>query len=151
MSRRMIRGKYNDGVTIGMRISLTPCDALTDDSSIPGQFAFDSTWTDIIHPVLKSTVSFSGANNDGNQTIPHSLGYTPFVEVRLFNGNTVWDDTFNVAPAWLGSNYSGVPAFIDSSNITIQSQQNGPLASGNIPTAAYAALYIVYPVALDSP
>jgi hypothetical protein len=153
MSRRMIRGPFIDGVTVGLRCSLEPYDALTDDSSIPGQFSFDSTWADFVKPVLKGTVSLPGGSHSPgatDQVIPHGLGYTPFYEARLYVGAVIYDDYFNVAPSWFGSNLSGVPSSITNTALRIREQQSGPLSAGVTPTVAYTALYIIFPVPLGA-
>jgi hypothetical protein len=116
--RRVVLGKYNDGVTFGLRVSLPGFDALTDDSSLPGQFSFDSEWTDIakIHQVglvarTTYTDPISGVSQTGFQTIWSALGYKPFVETRLYSGGVIYDDYFpaGIVPGFPFGSRSYIP------------------------------------------
>lgn len=93
-TRRVVIGKYNDGVNFGLRVSLPGFDALTDDSN-GGGFSFDSNWTDIANVIQTGIVSAVGG---GGSFVSTSIsfvnpGYKPFVEFRqLASGSTVRDD-----------------------------------------------------------
>lgn len=98
---RALIGYYNDGVTVGLRATLPGYDALTDDSSGSGKFSFDSEWTDIvnIHQVSLisrstgiSTPPHAGVTIDGWKLTWASLGFKPFVEVRLLRSGVIYDD-----------------------------------------------------------
>jgi hypothetical protein len=117
---RVILGKYNDGVTIGMRSSLQGFNALTE-SPDSGGMSFDSTWTDIASALQVGIVSApsSGFTITVNFTSP---GYVPFCEVRMVQGDTVFDDGV------FGSGTSavfGVGAVIGTSTITIPNRTLG--------------------------
>lgn len=105
-TRRVVIGKYNDGVNFGLRASLPGIDALTGDSN-DGGFSFDSNWTDIANVIQ---TGFIAAINAGGAFVSTSIsfvdpGYKPFVEFRqLIGGNTVQDDYT------LAYNFTGAPA-----------------------------------------
>jgi hypothetical protein len=118
--RRVVIGKYNDGVTIGLRVSLPGVDALTGDSSDPGNFSFDSEWTDIaqIHQVsLTSRTTYTqpwgtGLVVTGFRTTWPALGYKPFVETRLYSAGVIYDDYFPNNPdgsPWISGSQSRIP------------------------------------------
>lgn len=147
MSRRVVLGKFNDGVTIGLRVSLPGWDALLDDSSGPGKFSFDSTWTDIaqIHQVnltsRSTTISvppFAGATIDGFKITWSALGYKPFVETRLFQSGQIFDDYFPNGPVagWSG----GCRGYIADQDLNSMYIQGG--VSGD------QMLSIIYKIAL---
>lgn len=98
---RALYGYYQDGITVGLRASLPGYDALTGDSSISGTFSFDSEWTDIvnIHQVSLlarqtgiSTPPHLGVTIDGWKLTWPTLGYKPFVEIRLLRSGVIYDD-----------------------------------------------------------
>lgn len=89
-SNRVVLGKYNDGVTFGLRVSLPGIDALTGDSS-GGDFSFDSSWTDIVHTLQIGLVTFASGNTVVSFVNP---GYIPYVEAHLLSGNSVYDDYY---------------------------------------------------------
>ena len=101
VSRRVVIGKYNDGVTYGLRVSLPGHDALTEDSNF-GSFSFDSNWSDIVQTAQMGIFigpprhqdPFTGSIiYDGPRSIPFTdLGYVPYVEVRALVGSTIYDD-----------------------------------------------------------
>lgn len=107
MTRRVVLGRYNDGVTFGLRVSHAGTDALTGDSNI-GDFSFDSEWTDIAQLHVVGLTSWSSAafqipnppnppiNIPGFAANWPALGYMPFIEVRqLTSGVVVFDDFFD--------------------------------------------------------
>lgn len=131
MSRRVVIGKYNDGVTYGLRCSLPGYDALTD-SSAGGDFSFDSSWTDIskIHQV--GLVSFATTQANVFWT---SLGYMPFLEIRKYVGNVVYDDYWNSFLPY------GADAFLfTDANLRV----NNPAG------AAATFMYIIYKIPVPS-
>lgn len=89
MTRRLVIGKFNDGVNFGLRCSLPGVDALTADSSSEG-FSFDSSWSDISQALL-----IGAATSPPSGTLVVSFpnqGYIPFAEIRKTVGNAVYDD-----------------------------------------------------------
>jgi hypothetical protein len=103
MTRRVVLGKYNDGVTFGLRVSLQGIDALIDDSDNPG-FSFDSEWTDIVQTLAIGLLSYTAYSVDigfgGGVTALNGYkvnwtnpGYKCFMEARLIQpGGTIRDD-----------------------------------------------------------
>lgn len=87
VSRRVIIGKYTDGVTFGMKVALPTYDALAEADDSPN-LTFNSNWTNLALPRQLGfavgpfpTVSISDP------------GYVPYAETRLFTGgNTIHDD-----------------------------------------------------------
>lgn len=148
MSRRVVLGTYNDGITIGLRVSLTPWDALTDNSADAGKFSFDSEWTDIaqVHQVglisrqlAISTPPFIGATIDGFKPTWSALGYKPFIETHLMDtSNNIYDDYANVGPivGW----HSGFRGYIADQDLNSAYLQGG--------TTGDKLLYIVYKIAI---
>lgn len=108
MTRRVVLGKYADGVTFGLRVSLAGVDALTGDSST-GDFSFDSEWTDVAKIHMVGIASWSATaftipnppnppiNVPGFAVNWSALGYMPFIEVRTLVSNVVFDDFFNTS------------------------------------------------------
>lgn len=150
MTRRVVLGKYNDGVTIGLRVSLPGFDALTDSSVDPGKFSFDSEWTDIaqIHQVglISRTTSiplpWSGGvvTIDGYTTTWSALGYKPFIENRLYTSGTIYDDYFPN-----GAN----PSFVSGSRTWIaDAYPNSFYCQGG--TSERQLLTIIYKIAVPS-
>lgn len=135
--RRVVLGKYNDGVTFGLRVSHAGVDALTGDSSGEG-FAFDSNWSDIakLHVVGVASEVFNGVSYTIDATIP-SLGYKPFAEIRRLESNVVRDDY------WTSTAPSGGYGFF-SSNTAIRCGFGSPSPTG------HQALYVVYAIPVPS-
>ncbi|MEY9358943.1 hypothetical protein ABH994_001664 [Bradyrhizobium yuanmingense] len=92
-SRRVIIGKYADGVTYGLKAALPGYDALTlDDNS--GSLSFNSKWTDIA-PVLQAGFLTSTASSGVPTTVAVGHpGYVPYVEARKFEGGAVIRDDY---------------------------------------------------------
>lgn len=134
-TRRVVLGRYNDGLTIGLRVSLPGYDALTDDSSEAGKFSFDSEWTDIVevHQVSLSARQTAisiyphvGVTIDGWLLTWPALGYKPFVEARVLNGNTIYDDYMSVsAVAGWHSGHGGQILTPEPNQMYIQGGQSG--------------------------
>jgi hypothetical protein len=136
--RRVVLGKFNDGVTYGLRVSHAGVDALTGDSSGEG-FAFDSSWSDIakLHVVgIATEVVVAGPFYVIQGTIP-DLGYKPFAEFRKLESNVVRDDYWiSTAPSGGYHNfYSNTQFACGFSNLS---------PTGN------AALYVVYRIPVPS-
>lgn len=140
MSRRVLIGKYNDGVTYGLRVSLPGVDVLTGDSSDATQFSFDSNWTDIAQLVAVGTISVPILASPGyvDAFFP-SLGYYPFCEARRISGNVINDDYFKGVTGTSG--VQGVPTEIMTDRLRFNMDID----------SAYNAVYVVYNVAVPSP
>lgn len=104
---RALYGYYQDGVTVGLRCSLSPNDALSGDSSVPGRFSFDSEWTDIagiaqVNLTARQTAisvpPHAGVTIDGFKVSWSGLGYKPFLETRLYRSGVIYDDYFPDGP-----------------------------------------------------
>lgn len=130
---RVLIGKYNDGVTFGLRCSLPGINAVTD-SSAGGDFSFDSSWTDIskIHQVGLGTFPSSDTQES---VFFSSLGYAPFFEIRRYVSNVVYDDYWNSTNQW------GADAFVFS---------NTELRINNAGGPAVTFMYIVYRISVPS-
>lgn len=125
--RRVVVGKFNDGVTFGLRVSLSGIDALID-SSANGDFSFDSTWTDIAQVNALGTATSSGGAI--SVTFPNQ-GYVPFLEMRrIESGNILHDDWLDATWKW------GSGSVVDTSSLTTPST----LAAG------VQILYVVYKI-----
>ncbi len=106
---RTFWGHWLDG-SFRLRCSLNGYDAINDNSDIPDRFSFDSSWPDLV----KIHSAGSGAKPDGSAGLIAfaDLGYTPFVEMRLKSGDTIYDDRFL-------SDMIGVSSQIRSNSLTI--------------------------------
>lgn len=135
--RRVVLGKFNDGVTFGLRVSHAGVDALTGDSSGEG-FAFDSSWSDIakLHVVGIASEAFNGVTYTIAATIP-SLGYKPFAEVRRLESNVVRDDYWTAsAPS------GGYGNFLSNTSLLCGFSSLSP--------TGHQALYVVYAIPVPS-
>lgn len=102
MVRRARLGKQIDG-SFGVRVSAAGADAAAVDPD-SGYLTFNSDWTDIVElhqiGVASYNASVSGYDAAGTPNtqagfgaLYTSLGYRPFVELRLFTtSNVVYDD-----------------------------------------------------------
>lgn len=134
---RAVIGKYNDGVTYGLKVSLPGINALTDDDNDGTKFSFNSQWSDFvkIHAIGIATINvpdYAGSLT-GSVTINFTaLAYKPFLEIRRYVGNVVWDDYAR------GGNVSGYFTVVTSSSARV----SGPLGE----TALYMVFRIPVPV-----
>lgn len=136
MSRRVVLGLQNDG-TYGLRVSAPGIDAFTGDGQ-PGNFTFNSAWTDIAKIHMVGIGNTSAPDQFGRYLMSVSwpdLGYKPFLEVRRIAGNVVYDD------AWVGNFPSG--GYFGPSN----AQRNGFIANS---ASGAQALYIIYAIPVAS-
>jgi hypothetical protein len=152
MDRRVIIGKYNDGVHFGLRCTLPGFDALTGDSS-QGGFSFDSEWTNMAQ-LLQSGLyvgpTYGGLDSSGNiiyigsRTIPFAnQGYIPYVEIRAYSGDTIYDDLVPWATDTTGK--FGVGAIVTTTTIAPSLVNGQPgLNSGQ------QVLYVIYKVPVAS-
>lgn len=140
-TRRTVLGRYNDGVTVGLRCSLPGFDGLTGDSNAPGQFSFDSEWTDIVQIHQAGIATNPGGSGAVTATIPFvDPGYRPFVEVRwMSSSNVIYDDYF--APPGAAA-LTGIGAQVNTNSIVLPTAQL--LGGGPFTSVAYNVLYIVY-------
>jgi len=133
-SRRVVIGKYADGVTFGLKAALPGFDALAE-ADISANLSFNSNWTDIAKPLQ---LGFAAGSNVGSipvgATVPVTdPGYVPYVEARLISGVTVNDDTMETS----NPSRIGVGAYyIQRSPLTLQLDA----------AAGYQVLYVVYGV-----
>jgi hypothetical protein len=130
-SRRVILGKYNDGVSYGMRVSLSGFDALTEDGS-SGVISFDSNWDDLAYVHQIGIVS----GPLPSVSIANPGGYVPFVEVRQIQGSLISDDSTGL-PATAGG--YGMAAYYSSTD-------PAALVLGLPLTAPMQAIYLVYKI-----
>ena len=147
---RALLGYYEDNVTVGLRCSLAPYDALTGDSSVSGTFSFDSEWNDIVNIHQVSLI----ARQTGISVPPHlgvtingfklswsSLGYKPFVEIRMLRSGVIYDDYFPN-----GSN----PSFPFGANgYIVDAEVNNMYVEGGI--SGDQLLSIVYKIPVSQP
>lgn len=110
-TRRTVWGQWLDG-SFRLRCSLNGYDALTDDSSLPDRFSFDSSWTDLVGVIAAGT----GHVESTNTIIPFpDRGFVPFFDIRNRQGDTVYDEVFlyNIIgnTALITSNSLNVPKF----------------------------------------
>jgi hypothetical protein len=134
VDRRVVIGKFADGVTYGLRVGMPNVDALLEDGN-SSRLSFNSEWTDMVS-VLQVGFAYgssSGSVATGVEVSVTNPGYPPYVEARRFtSGNTMWDDNIFV------SNRSGIGQIWSS--ITPLTLKMPALASGEI------ALYVVYKI-----
>lgn len=159
MSRRVVLGKQANG-TMGLRCSLAGIDALTGDSSTGG-FSFDSSWTDIVRPVLTGVGTVPGTQDPSGLgtplTVTHGLGYVPFMECRRRSGTTIFDDLMNLptndTQSQDANSFSGVPVIVTSSTLSVQAQQFQRLIGGVQPETfiAYSVIYVVFNIQVPNP
>lgn len=114
---RAVIGKYNNG-TYGLKVSLPGINALTDDDGDGSKFSFNSEWNDFvkIHAIGIATITdplFPGAVTGEVVINFASLGYKPFVELRMVVGTVVWDDYARA------SNQCGYPAIVTGNSVTV--------------------------------
>ena len=107
VSRRVVIGKFADGVTYGMKVGLAGVDALAEDGN-SGQLSFNSEWTDIVNVQQVGFVNGTtlGGFPGGADVLITDPGYVPYAETRRFTGgNVIWDDNIFV------SNRSGLGGY----------------------------------------
>ncbi|MGY3605661.1 MULTISPECIES: hypothetical protein [unclassified Bradyrhizobium] len=107
MARRVVLGKYADGVNYGLRVSLPGTDAYLGNSNAGG-FSFDSNWTDIVQTLMVGTSTTASLPSWPNQ------GYTPYVEVRQISGSVVFDDGVYASGHQVGIAATVLPTGISS-------------------------------------
>jgi hypothetical protein len=129
MAQRVVIGKYNDGVTYGLRVSLPGIDALTGDSS-GGDFSFDSQWTDIAKTLLVGIATAASTTISVSWVSP---GYIPYGEFRYISGNSVYDDYFGSLRA------NGIGAILTTGGATLT-----PVPSGA------SCLYVIHQIPVMS-
>lgn len=150
MTRRVSIGKRADG-SFGLSVSLPGVDVVTSDFNAGG-FSFDDRWTDIVKIAMTGTANIpAGSIFDPPTVVSHGLGFVPFIEARRVSGSVLVDDLMSISSAIASNRLSGIPVTVDTSNLTFLGQQSGPFASGNAPTAAYSAVFVVYNLANPNP
>lgn len=98
-SRRVIIGKYADGVTYGLKAALPGFDALTEADDSPN-LSFNSNWADIV-PIIQTGIASSATFLI--DVLISDPGYVPYVECRRFeSGTTIHDDYLYGAPNKIG-------------------------------------------------
>lgn len=145
MAPRARLGKQSDG-TFGLRCSLSGNNVSSADPNGPG-FSFSSDWANIVKIALTGTVNVAGGTLPVGglpATVPHGVGYAPFFEARILSGSAIYDDTVSLSGAFTSNKFSGVPAVVDTSNITFNPQASGFASGGFQPFIAYSAIYVVY-------
>jgi hypothetical protein len=130
MARRVVLGKYADGVNYGLRVSLPGVDAYLASSSAGG-FSFDSNWTDIVKTHMVGTAVLP--------SLPSwtDLGYKPYVEIRQISGSVVLDDgvygsghQVGIAATINNTGLSGVSGAIAAGSSIIYAVFRLPILSG---------------------
>jgi hypothetical protein len=100
MARRVRIGRLPDS-TLGLLISAPGVDVVTANPLDGNQITFNSNWTDMlqVHQIGKG-------HYNGDQAVVSfpDLGYKPFMECRVGNSSMVFDDSFLVQQAGVGSN-----------------------------------------------
>jgi hypothetical protein len=89
-SRRVIIGKYADGVTYGLKAALPGFDALAEGDQSPN-LSFNSNWNDIV-PILQSGIASSGTF--AISVLINDPGYVPYIECRKFESGAVIRDDY---------------------------------------------------------
>lgn len=90
-SRRVVIGKYADGVTFGLKVALPGYDALAeaDDSA---NLSFNSNWSDIV-PIIQTGIASIPSGGTSTTVLVTDPGYVPYLEGRKFDsGTTIHDD-----------------------------------------------------------
>lgn len=145
MAPRARLGKQSDG-TFGLRCSLPGNNVSSADPNGPG-FSFDSDWANIVKIALTGTANIAGGTLPvaGTPTVvSHGVGFAPFFEARLLSGSVINDDTVNLSNVFTSNRFSGVPAVVDTSNITFNQQASGFASGGFQPFIGYSVIYVVY-------
>jgi hypothetical protein len=123
-TRRVIIGKYADGVTYGLKAALPGFDALTEADNSPN-LSFNSNWSDIA-PVLQSGIVTVPTGTTIVDVLITDPGYVPYVEARKFDGGTTIHDDYLYGAA----NNIGVAAYYNRrSPLTLRSSRLNPLDS----------------------
>lgn len=91
MAARVVIGRDNAG-NYGLKCSLPGFDALTDDDQDPSKFSFNSQWTDNVTVHLHGLATVTGPAFAAGTLVPFSLPYIPFMEVKLSDGSTYYND-----------------------------------------------------------
>ena len=140
-TRRSRLGTQADG-SIALRVSAPAFDAVTaiDDGH---SLTFDSRWTDIAKIVAIGVVAetvvnvITGTNVFGVRAFYPDQGFKPFIEIRLLQGNVVFDDFVN----------SSFPA----GGYTLIERTQATMGAGSGPTNnGMTCLFAVYNIAAPS-
>lgn len=78
------------GGIIGLKVSRPPYDVVTCDPNDPLQTSFYSEWTDVVK-VLDGGYASSNSNLPTDYAVTDP-GYIPWMECRMANGSTVYDE-----------------------------------------------------------
>ncbi|MDD1534554.1 MULTISPECIES: hypothetical protein [unclassified Bradyrhizobium] len=102
-SRRVIIGKYADGVSLGVKAALPGYDALAESDDSPN-LSFNSNWNDIVPIIQSGFLTATAAGGAPTDLLVSSPGYVPYVDARKFEGgNLIRDDyTYGTAPTRIG-------------------------------------------------
>ncbi|WP_316234676.1 hypothetical protein [Bradyrhizobium sp. SZCCHNR1020] len=104
VTRRVVIGKYADGVTHGLKVALPGFDALAEPD-LSGNLSFNSNWTDMAQPLQLGFANgvTAGTIILGTNVFISDPGYVPYVESRLFSaGATINDDNLEGSPVRVG-------------------------------------------------
>lgn len=92
---RAVIGKYANGTTYGLKVSLPGVNALTADDTDATKFSFNSEWTDFVKIHHIGIFQCPTAYVEGATVSFPALPFSPFVEIRRYSGNIIWDDYLN--------------------------------------------------------
>ena len=124
MVQRLLIGKYADGVTYGMKLSVPAQDVLTTTGE---NLIFDTTWAGA------GSIHQTGVTTVGTTITFPTMSYIPMVFAVAYSGSTTvdpfWTNQYPETYRW-ANNYttkvaSGVPYTVTTSSLTFLSIPTG--------------------------
>ena len=96
MTSRLIIGNIGGG-GFGLKCTVPGVDVLTADNNNPALFSFNSSWSNMIRIAASGYANITYTSNttySSSSPIVHSLGFTPFIEVRSMENyaNRIFDE-----------------------------------------------------------
>lgn len=170
MTRRVRLGNMGGG-SYGLRTTRPGYDAILDDASDVTKFSFNSDWTDVVRihnygyvdppsslpswppptpgAIDDSSLLFTN-NNPWLVPVAHSLGYIPYVEARVVDGSTIYDDhrTFaKIAGSGTGDwEFNGERAWAFASTVKINTWNTTTFDGTNYNYSGCRVGFIIYEI-----
>jgi hypothetical protein len=124
MAQRLVIGKYADGVTYGMKLSIPGTDVLSAD---PDDLIFDSTWA------AAGSVHQTGVTTIGSTIAFPSLSYRPMLLAIAYSGSSTIDpfwtnqypETYRWSTSYTTRIASGPIYIVTTSSLTFPSVPSG--------------------------
>lgn len=120
---RAVIGKYANGTTYGLKVSLPGVNALTADDTDATKFSFNSEWTDFVKihhiGIFQSPTGY--VEGAAVEVKFPALSFVPFVEMRRYSGNVIWDDYLYPG----GASTAGSSSRVGPSSFTYPSADGG--------------------------